>query len=195
MIRGYFDGGSRGNPGVAGAGALLVDEQGRAVWQASRFLGRKTNNEAEYAAVLLLLEELQRRGAEGGITLYGDSRLVVNQLQGTWKVREPRLQPLHARARDLLRHTGARVAWVPRKDNSRADALANRAMDGGPDAQGGDSAEAASPLVFRKVAAEIFVVSDGDERFAVDRRHAACTCPAFRKEGSCRHLEEAKSRP
>ncbi|HPK07315.1 MAG TPA: reverse transcriptase-like protein, partial [Aminivibrio sp.] len=79
-LRGHFDGASRGNPGEAGAGAVLFDGRGTPVWECARPLGKKTNNEAEYLALLLLLEELERRGVPADIR--GDSRLVVNQVTG-----------------------------------------------------------------------------------------------------------------
>ncbi|HOX00450.1 MAG TPA: reverse transcriptase-like protein, partial [Deltaproteobacteria bacterium] len=96
-MKGYFDGASRGNPGEAGAGALLEDERGQVVWETAMPLGVRTNNEAEYLALILLLEEAARRGL-GDLEVYGDSRLVVLQVSRSWKINEPRLRELATRA-------------------------------------------------------------------------------------------------
>lgn len=125
---GWFDGASRSNPGEAGAGALIEDEEGAVVWESAEYLGVRTNNEAEYAAVLALLREAGSRGMRG-IKIRGDSRLVVMQTSGKWKVKEPRLMPLAREAASLLAELGASIEWVPREQNSRADALSNRAID------------------------------------------------------------------
>jgi ribonuclease HI len=125
---GEFDGASRGNPGEAGAGALLADPSGRVVWEVHRHLGRRTNNEAEYAALLLLLEEAVRLGLEE-LEVRGDSRLVVEQVNGRWKISALHLRPLAARARELLAGRKVRLYWVPRERNRRADVLSNRAID------------------------------------------------------------------
>ena len=122
-LRGHFDGASRGNPGEAGAGAVLFDGQGAPVWECARPLGKKTNNEAEYLALLLLLEELERRGVSADIR--GDSRLVVNQVTGRWKINEPRLKELADRAVELLRRTKSSLSWVAREENAAADRLSN----------------------------------------------------------------------
>lgn len=78
-MEGFFDGASRGNPGTAGAGALLVNENGETVWETARFLGTKTNNEAEYTALILLLKAAKERGVKE-LKIYGDSKLVVCQV-------------------------------------------------------------------------------------------------------------------
>ena len=78
-MEGYFDGASRGNPGKAGAGALMINEEGKVVWEASRFLGEKTNNEAEYMALIMLLKAAKERGIRS-LRVFGDSKLVVSQI-------------------------------------------------------------------------------------------------------------------
>ncbi|MCB2188943.1 MAG: ribonuclease HI family protein [Deltaproteobacteria bacterium] len=123
------DGGSRGNPGPAGAGAVLLDPDGREVAALSRFLGRVTNNVAEYQALLLGLTEAQARGVRE-LEIKMDSELVVRQLQGTYRVKNPGLQPLYRQAKELLRQFAAvHIMHVRREFNSRADELANQAMD------------------------------------------------------------------
>lgn len=194
---GYFDGGSRGNPGPAAAGVCLLDGEGVVVYEEGRFLGRRTNNEAEYDALMLLLEEIARRELRE-VTVRGDSRLVVSQMRGEWKVREPHLQVLVERARGLIRGA-VRFEWIPRERNARADALANEALDrmqrsgaddrpSGPvvPAVRGFAPEEEAP-VLRKVSAGIVLVA-GNEEYAVDLVHRSCTCPGFRFRGECRHL-------
>jgi len=196
-FRGHFDGASRGNPGEAGAGALLVDASGTPVWTCARPLGRKTNNEAEYAALVLLLEEILARGL-AGVSVRGDSQLVVNQVTGRWKVKEPRLQELAERAKELLKATRSSLSWVPREENKDADALSNEALDGpvkpSPKAlpgKGGDDPAAFPPERLERIAGFIYI-AHGSEDYAVDVLHKACTCPSFQHRKRCKHLDAAE---
>ncbi len=186
MVRGYFDGAARGNPGEAGAGACLVDEDEKLVWECAEYLGERTNNEAEYHALLLLLGEMRRRGLFE-TPVFGDSRLVIKQVLGKWKVREPRLKPLAEKAKELVRTLRAKPQWIPRSENMLADGLSNRAID---ESKKPRVAEAAGVSI-RKAGKDIFVVCDGKEEYAVDLRHQRCTCGRFDKEGTCRHMEAA----
>jgi ribonuclease HI len=128
-IRIHIDGGARGNPGPAGFGVSAADAGGAVVAELYGFLGRATNNVAEYAGLLAALEWARRSGVTR-LEIYSDSQLMVRQLAGQYKVRNAGLQPLFTRARRLLAaFPGARVAHVPRAENKAADALANRAMD------------------------------------------------------------------
>jgi len=186
MPCGYFDGASRGNPGEAGAGACLVDERGGLIWERIKYLGERTNNEAEYEALIMLLEEMLRRGIRETF-VFGDSKLVINQVLGLWKIKEPRLKPLAARARELVSAVGARPRWVPRTENVLADKLSNRAIDEPEQAQ----AEEKKGLRIRRVEKDIFLVHDGNELFAVDLAHGRCSCPGFFEAGTCPHMEAA----
>ena len=126
----YADGAARGNPGPAGSGALLLDERGEVLAALSLGLGSATNNVAEYRALILGLEEARRRGIDR-IDVRMDSLLVVNQMQGLYKVKHPGLRPLALRAGALLAEFAERtIEHIPREENGRADALANRAIDG-----------------------------------------------------------------
>jgi ribonuclease HI len=125
---GYFDGASRGNPGEAGAGACLVGDDGEVVWECAEYLGVKTNNEAEYTALLRLLAEAASRGLSG-FEVRGDSKLVVCQVKREWKINKPHLRVLAEKAWRLAEMTGAKLLWVPRESNQLADALSNRAID------------------------------------------------------------------
>lgn len=125
----FADGGARGNPGPAGAGAVLYDQAGREMAALSKYLGRATNNAAEYQALIMGLGEARRLGA-GQITVKMDSELVVRQLLGRYKVKAPGLKPLYAQAKDLLQgFARVSILHIPREANRRADELANRAMD------------------------------------------------------------------
>ena len=125
----FTDGACRGNPGNGGAGAVLVGDSGQVVSTAKRFLGHCTNNVAEYQALLLGLEEALGRGATA-ISIYLDSELLVRQIQGIYRVKNPTLKPLMADILALLdRFDTWQVAHVPRSENSIADQLANEAID------------------------------------------------------------------
>ena len=126
----HTDGAARGNPGPAGAGAILRDESGTVVAEIAEGLGRATNNVAEWTAVLLALEEARRLGAER-VDLRMDSQLVARQITGIYRVKHPDLQPIHARVMELLRgFDGYTVGHVPRELNKDADRLSNVAIDG-----------------------------------------------------------------
>lgn len=125
----YADGASRGNPGPAAIGVVLLDEEGRELHRSARRLGRATNNQAEYRAAIAALEAALGLGASG-VELRMDSELVVRQLRGRYKVRNPRLIPLYKRALDLRsRFAAFAVRYVSRAENRLADALANQALD------------------------------------------------------------------
>ncbi|HET7699891.1 MAG TPA: reverse transcriptase-like protein [Candidatus Limnocylindria bacterium] len=125
----YADGASRGNPGPSGAGAVLLDADGRVLAELTRFLGHATNNIAEYNALILGLEEAHRLGVDE-IDVRMDSKLVVEQMRGAWRIKHPNMKPLALRAGELLAGFAKRsIAHVPREENLIADALSNRAID------------------------------------------------------------------
>lgn len=125
----YSDGASRGNPGPASFGVVVYDEAGQELHQSSRALGRATNNQAEYQGAIAALEAALGLGAQE-VELRLDSELVVRQLQGRYKVRNPGLIPLHKRMLDLRsRFRRVTLRHVPREQNREADRLANEALD------------------------------------------------------------------
>lgn len=125
----HADGGSRGNPGEAGAGAVISDSRGRTLKELKIYLGIATNNEAEYQAAILALERALELGVKR-VALFLDSELVVRQLRGEYRVREPRLKSLHHKARETLnRFSQYSILSIPREENRRADQLANEAID------------------------------------------------------------------
>ncbi len=125
----YADGAARGNPGPAGSGAALVDENGRVVVEAMRHLGHATNNVAEYTALIIGLETARKHHVEE-LEIRMDSRLVVEQMNGKWRIRHPNIRLLALRAGELLALFPKRsIHHIPREQNSIADLLANRAID------------------------------------------------------------------
>jgi ribonuclease HI len=125
----HVDGGSRGNPGPAAAGAVLRTTDGVVVDEASRTLGRATNNVAEYQAVLLGLERARALGATE-VELVNDSELIAKQLNGRYKVKHVDMKPLYATARDALAGFERwSIRSVPRAQNADADRLVNAALD------------------------------------------------------------------
>jgi ribonuclease HI len=130
MITIFTDGGSRSNPGEAGIGVYAHNDTG-VVFELSEYLGVQTNNYAEYVAVIRALEECVVRGlTEDVIQFKLDSKLVVEQVQGNWKVKEATLKPLVAKVHELLlQFKEVTFTHIPREQNAEADRLANEAMD------------------------------------------------------------------
>lgn len=125
----HIDGGSRGNPGDAGFGVYVEDGRGTVVAELYGYLGRATNNVAEYQALLHALRFALGRQATA-VRVFSDSELVVKQINGQYKVKHPDMQALHRQARALLaRIPDARIAHVRREQNREADRLANEALD------------------------------------------------------------------
>lgn len=125
----YIDGGARGNPGLAGYGIRIERPDGSLVDEFCESIGVATNNVAEYRALLAALEWAKQQG-HTDVLVRSDSKLLVEQMLGRYKVKHPGLQPLHAQAR-LLAYEIGRVAFehVDRALNAHADRLANEAMD------------------------------------------------------------------
>jgi ribonuclease HI len=123
------DGAARGNPGPAGAGAVVTDPDGTVLVEIAEGLGETTNNVAEYTAAIRGLEAAKALGADE-VLLRSDSQLMINQMTGRYRVKTPHLQPLHRQVRDLVR-AFSRVEFehVPRERNAHADRLANKGVD------------------------------------------------------------------
>jgi len=130
MITAYFDGGSRGNPGPAGWGAYIVNDDGTVLAELSGALGTATNNVAEYNGLIAALQW----AADNNVTalaVKGDSLLLVEQMRGNYKVKNEGLKPLYLRAKMLVMQIGnVSFAHVPRENNKQADRLSNIGMDG-----------------------------------------------------------------
>ncbi len=126
----YTDGGSRNNPGHAGIGVVAL-HNGSPLFELSEYIGIQTNNWAEYQGAICALEELvQRNLTEEHVEIRMDSMLVVQQMMGNWKIKEPTLKPQAAKLRGLTEQFSAvTFTHVPREQNSEADALVNKAID------------------------------------------------------------------
>lgn len=128
------DGGSRGNPGPAAYGTVIRDaDTGEVLAEDARTLGTTTNNVAEYQGLIAGLFLVRAVDPDAAVEVRMDSRLVVEQMAGRWRIRNADLQPLAAEARSLLPEGQLRWTWVPREENRRADQLANAALDGRAD--------------------------------------------------------------
>ena len=127
----HCDGGSRGNPGPAGFGAVIQDASGKVVAELSEYLGLQTNNFAEYSGLLAVLKWATANNIEN-LTVVSDSELMVKQLKGQYKVASPVLKPLYDEAKKLSRGVkGFAIRHTLRAGNKHADRLANEAMDKG----------------------------------------------------------------
>jgi len=125
----FTDGASRGNPGPAAIGAVLRDEQSKPVALISRCIGKTTNNQAEYRAIIAALEKALELGATH-VELNSDSELAVRQINGIYRVKNAALKPLHQRVKQLLdKLESFAVSYVPRQRNTEADKLTNTALD------------------------------------------------------------------
>ncbi len=130
-LRIYSDGASRGNPGPAAIALKIVDAQGHVLKKAAKYLGNRTNNEAEYEALIAALGFAQRFTTDR-VQCFLDSELVVKQLNGQYRVRNPRLETLWLKVRELQHHfQEARFHHIPRTEENIAevDKLANRVLD------------------------------------------------------------------
>ncbi|HUO10530.1 MAG TPA: reverse transcriptase-like protein [Phycisphaerae bacterium] len=125
----HFDGGSRGNPGPAGIGVVLLDDKNRPLYELGEFLGQRTSNFAEYTALLRGLSAAKALRASR-LSIKADSELVVRQINGIYKVKSADLLPLYRQAKVLMAEIGnVTISHVYREKNARADELANLAMD------------------------------------------------------------------
>jgi len=127
----YIDGASIGNPGPAGVGIALEDGGGKALTQTGRFIGEATNNEAEYLALIMGLEEAIILGPpETGLVVKSDSQLLLKQLAGEYRVKDKKLKPLYQWAKRLTSVVeNLSLEFIPRGENQKADKLALRAID------------------------------------------------------------------
>lgn len=125
----YTDGACRGNPGSGGIGAVFKDESGHILGVLKKYIGSCTNNEAEYQALILGLEEAVRRGYQR-LDVFLDSELVVNQINGSYRVKSRNLLPYSVAVRNLLSSfRECKVRHIDRSENKMADRLANEAID------------------------------------------------------------------
>lgn len=125
----FTDGAARGNPGPAGAGAVIVSPDGHIVAKVGKFLGDETNNVAEYMGLIIGLKRAKAMGIKE-LDVLSDSELLVKQLKGEYAVKAEHLRPLHDEARVLLKgFSEVELRHIPREENAQADAMSNRAID------------------------------------------------------------------
>src|SRR3954468_13931665 len=152
-----FDGGSRGNPGPAGIGVVLRAADGTPLVTLGRFIGRATNNVAEYRALITSLEEAKKLGAKK-LVIRGDSELIVKQMRGEYRVKNPDLRALYDEAQFLYHQFDeARLEHNLRDKNKLADKLANLAMDRRQDVTDSDDAPIDEPAPTETKAGDRFV--------------------------------------
>ncbi len=125
MIKIFTDGGSRGNPGQAACAYVVFDDAGNIRQSCGKYLGVATNNEAEYQGVIEALTALK----DLELSFFLDSLLVVNQLNGLWKIKEPRLRELLLKVRALENNRKITYTHIPREQNTTADLLVNETLD------------------------------------------------------------------
>ncbi|MER6214059.1 bifunctional RNase H/acid phosphatase [Streptomyces sp. NPDC001674] len=126
------DGGSRGNPGPAGYGAVVLDPvTGETLAERAEFIGVATNNVAEYRGLIAGLKAARELDPDAEVRVRMDSKLVVEQMSGRWKIKHPGMRPLAAEAATILPRAQVTYEWIPRERNKHADRLANEAMDAG----------------------------------------------------------------
>ncbi|MGZ9930687.1 bifunctional RNase H/acid phosphatase [Streptomyces sp. NC-S4] len=126
------DGGSRGNPGPAGYGAVVLDPAtGETLAERAEYIGVATNNVAEYKGLIAGLAAARDLASDAQVLVRMDSKLVVEQMSGRWKIKHPDMKPLAAEAARILPRTQVTYEWIPRERNKHADRLANEAMDAG----------------------------------------------------------------
>ncbi len=140
MINVYIDGASRGNPGEAGIGILIKTEKGETLFSAAGYSGKLTNNQAEYNALIAALTKINKTPSllstggpknAGLITIHSDSELIVKQLNGQYKVKEPELKKLNNRVKELIQAIPSKIEFkhIRREQNREADRLANTGID------------------------------------------------------------------
>lgn len=127
----FTDGASRGNPGHASYGFTISDQKGKLLYQEGKYIGIATNNVAEYTAVHEALKKVNEEfNGQNEIELFADSKLVAEQLSGRYKIKSPHLKPLIEKIKILVVELGGVIfTHVPRAQNSKADSLANQALD------------------------------------------------------------------
>jgi probable phosphoglycerate mutase len=196
------DGGSRGNPGPAGFGCVVFSaDRATVLAEHKQFIGQTTNNVAEYRGLIAGLEEARRLGADE-VAVSMDSKLVVEQMSGRWKVKHPGLAELHQQARALAStFDGVTFDWIPRERNAHADRLANEAMDAaGLDASGtaGDpppDAVAVAPSDWtgnRGGPTRLLLLRHGQTELSVQRRYSGRGNPELTEVGRRQAADAAR---
>lgn len=181
------DGGARGNPGPAGYGAVVWDaDHARVLGERKEAIGHTTNNVAEYRGLIAGLEEAARLGATE-VEVLMDSKLVVEQMSGRWKVKNPDIAKLHQQASALVgRFDRVSFTWIPRADNSHADRLANEAMDAAAGMSTAKEDRKSNPSAWtgaRGAPTRLLLLRHGQTELSVERRYSGRGNPALTELG------------
>jgi len=194
------------DPGGVATFGFLIYRDGKLVHEGKGVVGTgggMTNNVAEYSAAISAMEYLLQKGPGGKVTIHSDSMLLVRQMQGGWKVRSPRIEPVHRRARGLVRRLSVRFRWVPRERNEAADRLSVQAYVDYQESKRRARTAGVLPRL-SKMGDALYQVQAQPTPYLVDLEEGTCTCPDFRKPNSqrfsvrCKHvlaaleMEEAK---
>ncbi|PRC42865.1 bifunctional RNase H/acid phosphatase [Mycobacterium sp. ITM-2017-0098] len=187
------DGGSRGNPGPAGYGAVVWSaDRSRVLAESKSAIGRATNNVAEYKGLIAGLEAAAEVGATD-VDVFLDSKLLVEQMSGRWRVKHPDLAPLHRQAGELARKfQRITYAWIPRADNSHADRLANEAMDDAVDGVAGETGSPKTEVVTNPAGwtgakgapTKLLLLRHGQTALSVQRRYSGRGNPELTELGN-----------
>lgn len=191
--QGWFDGAATPNPGTKAIGCVLRSPTGE-VFERSASSGFGSNNEAEYEALIALLSMAIDQGA-AEIQVYGDSKLVVEQVSERWNVGKPALIPLHQKIKDLAScFVGFSIQWIPRDDNARADELSRRAISA-EEQPTAASADKTNDVVVEHVRGGVWLAHSSTGGFyAIDINARSCSCSYFMKRRrECKHLQAADS--
>ncbi|PBC82119.1 probable phosphoglycerate mutase [Streptomyces sp. 2224.1] len=173
------DGGSRGNPGPAGYGAVVLDpESGEALAEAAEFIGTATNNVAEYKGLVAGLRAAHAIDPQARIRVRMDSKLVVEQMSGRWKIKHPDMKPLAAEAGSVFPPGQVTYEWIPRAQNKHADRLANEAMDAGKIGRQWEPGNSTAALATAAAPARSAAARAADEAVATAEEAASSAVPA-----------------
>ncbi|MGW1068354.1 bifunctional RNase H/acid phosphatase [Streptomyces aureus] len=191
------DGGSRGNPGPAGYGSVVIDAAtGETLAERAEYIGVATNNVAEYRGLVAGLEAARDLDASATVRVRMDSKLVVEQMSGRWKIKHPDMKPLAARAARVLPGSQVTYEWIPRERNKHADRLANEAMDAGKRGEAWSPSESTAELNARaaRAAAPAPTGPPGDATAGAARARAALASTRQGAEAPA-EPEELRARP
>ncbi|WP_432124348.1 bifunctional RNase H/acid phosphatase [Streptomyces sp. C10-9-1] len=175
------DGGSRGNPGPAGYGAVVLDPAtGETLAETAEFIGVATNNVAEYKGLVAGLRAARELDPDAVVRVRMDSKLVVEQMSGRWKIKHPGMRPLAAEAASVLPPSQVTYEWIPRERNKHADRLANEAMDAGRRGRQWEPSRSTADLAGDTGAARVV----GDAAAGAARARAALASAAAASSGT-----------
>ena len=195
--RGYFDGSYRKESNNGGIGAYLVNEAEEVIWECTKGIDARTNNEAEYWALIELLTVTENLSAFP-LVVFGDSQLVIFQMQGLYKVRSKIMRDLHQQAKQLVGKNKIRFCWIERKNNKYADRMSQSGqkslehITALPEASVKELSEPKplDPRKFKEIATLCYIVTDSKrKKYLVDGVNKACTCPGFLSRRYCSHLD------